>query len=307
MPSRIDIFDEISQARGGAQDTIRRAYLKQLSDETGRDTVILSSAFSFTLPKNVPGSALSITNEDVQGFMSAFHGLNKDELDLIIHSPGGSLEAAWQIVNYMWSKYDNIRAIIPQNAMSAATMIACACDEIIMGKHSAIGPIDPQITIPTESGSFTAPAQSILDEFERAKDDIKKDPSCAPIWVRRMDKYPIGVLKICDNTKRLSEERVCEWLKTRMFKDDADKQTKGRDIAKWLGETNIHKSHSRPINITEARSRGLVVNPLEDDNTFQDMVLSVFHASMATHRFTACTKFIENQNGKGAFTSFNPK
>ena len=49
--------------------------------------------------------------------------------------------------------------------MSAATMIACACDEIIMGKHSALGPIDPQITF----DSFTSPAQSILDELTGKK------------------------------------------------------------------------------------------------------------------------------------------
>jgi ClpP class serine protease len=28
-------------------------------------------------------------------------------------------------------------------AMSAATMIACAADVIVMGKHSFLGPIDP--------------------------------------------------------------------------------------------------------------------------------------------------------------------
>ena len=29
-------------------------------------------------------------------------------------------------------------------AMSAATLLACACDKIIMAKHSAVGSIDPQ-------------------------------------------------------------------------------------------------------------------------------------------------------------------
>ena len=86
--------------------------------------------------------------------MSALHGLKGKVLDLVLHSPGGSLEAADQIVQYIRSKYEHIRAIIPQNAMSAATMIACACDEIVMGKQSAIGPTDPQITFPTPSGDW---------------------------------------------------------------------------------------------------------------------------------------------------------
>jgi ClpP class serine protease len=61
--------------------------------------------------------------------MAALHGAKNSNLDIIIHSPGGSLEAAEQIVNYLRAKQGHIRAIIPQNAMSAATMIACACKE----------------------------------------------------------------------------------------------------------------------------------------------------------------------------------
>ena len=40
---------------------------------------------------------------------------------------------------------EDIRAIIPQTSMSGGTMIACSCKEILMGKHSSLGPVDPQI------------------------------------------------------------------------------------------------------------------------------------------------------------------
>ena len=61
--------------------------------------------------------------------------------------------------------------------MSAATMIACASDEIMMGKHSSLGPIDPQFIINSGQGANAFPAQAILDQFEIAKEDCK-DPSC---------------------------------------------------------------------------------------------------------------------------------
>jgi len=146
MPTKDEIKKEILSQKGAAQDNIRRNYLKELHNSTNRDTIIYTSAFTSKKMPQLPPFLMSITNEDVQGFMSALHGISGENLDLILHSPGGSLEAADQIVQYLRSKYKNIRAIIPQNAMSAATMIACACDSIIMGKHSAIGPIDPQIT-----------------------------------------------------------------------------------------------------------------------------------------------------------------
>ena len=97
-----------------------------------------------------------------------------------------------------------------KKAGAAATMISCACDEIVMGKHSAIGPIDPQITFPTSNGHFTAPAQSILDEFEEAKKEIKSDPATAPLWVNKINGLPHGFLNICQNTLKNSVEKVSE-------------------------------------------------------------------------------------------------
>lgn len=301
MLSRNEIQEEITSAKGGAQDAVRRKYLAELSDYTKRDTIIMSSAFSSQKVQNLPNFLVSITNEDIQGVMSALHGLKNNKLDIILHSPGGSIEAAEQIVNYLRNKYNDIRVIIPQNAMSAATLIACAADEIIMEKHSAIGPIDPQITFPMETGHFTAPAQSILDEFERAKEEIKSDPSTAPIWVRRLDKYPIGFLKICENTIDLSKDIAARWLKTWMLKTNPQKETQAKEIAEWLCNTNLHKTHGRPIDINEAREKKMMITALEDDNDLQDKALSVFHAAVVTHMVSNCVKFVENQNGKGVF------
>lgn len=301
MPTKDEIQKEILSQKGAAQDNIRRHYLKELHNYTKRDTIIYASAFTSKKMPQLPPFLMSITNEDVQGFMSALHGISGENLDLILHSPGGSLEAADQIVQYLRSKYKNIRAIIPQNAMSAATMIACACDSIIMGKHSAIGPIDPQITFPAQTGSFTAPAQAILDEFEKAKEEVAKNPKTAPLWVSKIQAYPHGFLTICNNTIELAKDKVTEWLNTYMFKDVPPDQQKGRDIADWLGTNSIHKTHGRPIGIDIAKGRGLNVVPLEDDQEFQEKVLSVFHATTVTLEITDCMKFIENHEGKGSF------
>jgi len=301
MPTKDEIQKEILSQKGTAQDNVRRQYLKNLYDYTKRDIIIYASAFTSKKMSQLPPFLMSITNEDIQGFMSALHGLNGKNLDLILHSPGGSLEAADQIVQYLRSKYNNIRAIIPQNAMSAATMIACACDSIIMGKHSAIGPIDPQITFPTQTGSFTAPAQAILDDFEKAKEEIARDPETAPLWVSKIQTYPHGFLTICSNTIDLAKDKVAEWLDTYMFENIPQEEKKGRKIANWLGTNSIHKTHGRPIGMSIARDIGLDVIPLEDDQELQEKVLSVFHAITVTFEVTDCMKFIENHNGRGTF------
>ncbi len=79
----------------------------------------------------------------MQGFMEVIRGLPGDGLDLVLHSPGGSAEATEGLVTYIRSKYDNVRVIVPHLAMSAATMLACSANRILMGKHSYLGPIDP--------------------------------------------------------------------------------------------------------------------------------------------------------------------
>ena len=308
MPTKSEITQRVVNAKNGAQDEIRRAYLKDLADYTNRDTLLYCSAYTTPQANGVPSEALSLVTGDTQGFMSSLHGLSNDNLDLIIHSPGGSSEAVEQIVIYLRSKYQHIRAIIPQNAMSAATMLACACDEIIMGKHSAIGPIDPQITFPMQNGNlFTAPAHSILNEFNQAKTEILSNPGVAPLWIPKLSNWPAGILDICNNTIQLSKEKVKNWLTSYMFRGQRDGSVKADAIANWLGTFSNHLTHGRPIPIAEAGGQGLIVKPLEADQDLQEKVLSVFHSSIVTFEVTNCVKIIENQNGIGTFITVSRK
>jgi ClpP class serine protease len=182
MPTREKIAAEINQQKAAGQDAVRRKYLAALHKKTGRDTVVYFSSYNIQRPFPVPAAALSVSQDDIQGFMASLHGLKGKQLDLVLHSPGGSVEAADQIVQYLRAKYEHIRAIVPQNAMSAATMLACAADEIVMGKHSAIGPIDPQMMLGTLAGPTPVPAHTILQDFERAKAEVASNPVLANLW-----------------------------------------------------------------------------------------------------------------------------
>lgn len=99
MPSRHEIATEIT---GNRQDAVRRRYLQEYSDYTGRNVILFATAFGSKkmAVQQIPDFLISITQEDIQGFMSAMHELKGDNLDLIIHNPGGSAEATEQIVMY---------------------------------------------------------------------------------------------------------------------------------------------------------------------------------------------------------------
>jgi len=305
MPNLTEIQNEVLSYKNGGQDILRKRYLASLHKHTKRDTIVYSSAYACG-KGGVPPFTLSVSTDDMQGFMTAINGLKGDKLDLILHSPGGSLEAAEQIVNYLRAKYSHIRVIVPQNAMSAASMIACAADVIVMGKQSAIGPIDPQITFPTQHGAFTAPAQALLDDFEQAKTEVTAAPHVAPLWVSKMKDYPPGIFNMCKNTLTLAKEKVTQWMQNNMFKGEPDAHTKALAIANWLGDAHQHKTHGHPINFDEAAAKGLKVERLEDDQIFQDRVLSVFHATTVTFGVTNCVKMVQNHNGKGWYLQLTP-
>ncbi|MCD4695557.1 MAG: serine protease, partial [Bacteroidales bacterium] len=101
MPARNEIQNEILIAKNAAQDNVRRKYIKELSEYTKRDTIVYMTAYTTGKMPNIHPSVISIMNDDIHGFMTALNGLKNSKLDLIIHSPGGSAEAAEQIVNYL--------------------------------------------------------------------------------------------------------------------------------------------------------------------------------------------------------------
>ncbi len=296
MPNLSDIRHAVGER--STQDVIRREYLRKLHDLVKRDVILYAANFSQPMA-NMPGALVSIHDGDVQQLMSVISELGRDdnqrsaELDLILHSPGGSLAAAEQIVCYLRKLYKYIRVIVPQNAMSAATMMACAADEILMGHHSALGPTDPQVV---KGGNYFS-AHSIINEFNAAKNEIKKDMSTLPLWTSRIAPWPPGLLDDCDRAIKLSQEVVAEWLHKYMKMDEAD----AKKAAKELADANRHKTHDRPLNFDKLKLLKLAVKPLEGDQNLQDAVLSVFHATTVTFESTSCVKIVENHLGKGVY------
>lgn len=297
MPTWGEILNELNQGfpqhQSATFDIIRRKYLVQLSNHTQRNCILYAT--NWMQPGKDP-YGISINDEDIQGLMEVIHGLRGPSLDLILHSPGGSPESASAIVSYLRSKFSDIRVIIPQEAMSAATMICCASNKIVMGRHSFIGPIDPQFILQTQFGMMAVPAQAILDQFDKAQSDCK-DPQKMGAWLPILSQYGPALLIQSQNAIDLSKKYVTEWLEQYMFSGEGG-GVKAHAIADALSNHTRFKSHSHHISRDEARAIGLVVEDLESDQILQDLVLSVYHSTTHTFSGTPAIKIIENQNGR---------
>jgi hypothetical protein len=296
MPTWGEILKEFS-THPNTPDSIRRKYLLGLAEYTGRDIILYST--KWTDPSGINPDMISITEEDIQGFMEVVHGLRNNKLDCIIHSPGGSPAATEAIVKYLRKKFTDIRVIVPQAAMSAGTMLACAGNRILMGKHSFLGPIDPQFILSTHTPGTNrmVPAQAILDQFELAKKECKDNQNLAA-WLPILNQYGPGLLIECKNAIALSTKLVKNWLSQYMFKGVQRASHRASTVAKRLAAHQNHKSHSRHLDREDCKEMGLIIDDLEQDQRLQDLVLSVFHASTLTFTTTPAAKIIENQNGK---------
>ena len=102
MGSWNDILKEVNETQS-QYDYVRRKYLKELSDYTGRNTIAYYSSWL-----NKQGNNLDINDADMTGFMACVHGLDCTKgLDLVLHTPGGSPAAAEAIVSYLRAKFGN--------------------------------------------------------------------------------------------------------------------------------------------------------------------------------------------------------
>lgn len=291
MPNWNDVLAELEGYNKGPCDQIRLKYLTQLHEHTKRNVLVYYSGW---LQKpNLQGVGYSISDADKTGFMTCSHGLDRKlGLDIILHTPGGDVAATESLIDYLHSLYKgNIRAIIPQMAMSGGTLIALSCKSIVMGRQSSLGPIDPQI------GGM--PAQGILEEFALAAKEIDDDPNRIPLWQPIIGKYWPTLITSCRHAIDWSDDLLHRYLSACMYADDEDAERKGKiqKIADALGKQSTSKSHNRHISQEMAISLGLNIERLENDQKFQDIVLSLHHALTITFAHTPVVKLVENHKG----------
>ncbi len=286
MPSWHSLLNE-SRIRGSTYDILRREYLRKLNRVTKRNIIAYYSGW---LQK--PGLAgIHVNDADKNGFMTVIHKLDRSKgLDLILHTPGGDTAATESLVDYLRSMFEtDIRVIVPQLAMSAGTMIACAAKEIVMGSHSSLGPIDPQYN--------GRPAHGVLEEFSRAFEEMKADQSKAFVWQPILQKYNPTLVGECEKAVAWSNEMSVEWLISGMFKGEIGATKKAKEVVKELGDHAVTKSHARHLSLKRCQEIGLKVAALEDDQPLQEAVLSVHHAFVLTLSQTAAFKIVENHKG----------
>ncbi len=190
-------------------------------------------------------------------------GLQKDasitNIDVIVHSSGGDPDAAYHIAEILNDSITGeLTFIVPRFAKSAATLMVCGGDKIIMGDSSELGPIDPQITRPDGSRISALAVKASLKLLQ--KEFKEGSIETATILTHKLDALDLGEI---DRTLEISKKYLADLLKLRMFKTNGNEE-KIKQISEKL--TTGYTHHSYLIDYKEAKnSLGLHVEKPNPD------------------------------------------
>lgn len=266
------------------QTIIRRKLIEEIQNKTKRKLV--------TYVANFGSPAGNIIHDDVLLLYDVLKSIEfPKELDILIHSPGGIVEAAEKFVSLLREHVTSFRVIIPDMAKSAATLISLSSDEILMSSIGELGPIDPQINIgvdPTTGQPIFRPAWSYLNSLDRLEDELIKNRRNPTIIIPLVGKIDPTLMDVARKAIVYSETLAQSWLEKYMKLNTED----AKRIAKHLADASLHLTHGRTIRYTDAKNIGLNVNKLDD--TLWDLVHELYIRSRSVLRGNVA-KIIESE------------
>lgn len=224
---------------------IRQDLMRALEQKTKRHLIVYVSSFA-----NHPAALVNDgDSEIIENILRAYGHI--DNLDLLIHSPGGFAESAERIIQVIYTYCDNLRVIVPKQAKSAATMIAMGASEIAMSDTSEIGPIDPQILY---SNMGQIAVQSIIKAYNQIKNEIAEKQSKGENYdaeLVQLSKIDPILLRESNKHMDLAKDIAVKLLNRKMF---AKKPIAEHDVDKFLDDSETF-SHGRLISWNTARDK----------------------------------------------------
>jgi hypothetical protein len=215
------------------------------------------------------------------------------ELDLVLNTVGGAVEAPWPIVNLIREFCERFSVILPHRAHSAGTLLCLGADEIVMSPLSILGPIDPSRThhlLPSGKGEDASVEVSVQD-MRHAMTFVKEafgpgttytSDAQARILTALFEKvHPLAIGAI-EQSYALSKLIARRCLSTHM-----DPKGQAEDIARIADALcDEFKSHQYEINRREAQQLGLKVTSASPDVEAAMLEVLKFYVSRPIYPLT---------------------
>ena len=202
---------------------------------------------------------------------------------VILETPGGIVEVVVRISDTLRRFHNSVDFLIPNQAMSAGTVLALSGNAIWMDYFSRLGPIDPQV----ERDGRLVPGLSYLRQY----DDLIKKSEKHPLTdaeLTLLSKLDLAELHQIDLAAKRSVQLIKEWLPRYKFKDwkksgkpveDGEKTERAEKIASELNNHQRWFTHARGIDMETLRELGLQIKDFGEENDLKESVWRYFWAA----------------------------
>jgi hypothetical protein len=207
---------------------LRQLLIADLEAVTGREVVVYFAKLSE-----------GINHSDPDDLSEIIDGLAGNEIDLMLQTPGGLVDAVEKFVTVLRQRGKKYRVIVPSLAKSGGTVIAMSAESILLGVNSELGPIDPQFVMPNLG---PVPCQFIADDTTQ------------PPVLRSLAKSAV------DRMRQLAEKILSEG----MLKGKT--QAELENVIKKVSSSDTYNSHGAVIDFSEAQSLGLSVEWMKPED-----------------------------------------
>ncbi len=191
-----------------------------------------------------------------------------------------------KLVEIIRFHYARVSFVVPDQAMSAGTILCMSGDRIFMDYSSSLGPIDPQV----HNGKDWVPALGYLDKVEQLLEKARLNTLTNAEFLI-LQGIDLALLSRYEQARDLTVTLLKRWLVEYKFKDwdthqssiaklgepvtPEEKAQRAEEIARQLGDNKLWHSHGRMIGVRTLREElRLRIDDYSTDHALRIMVRS---------------------------------
>ena len=195
-----------------------------------------------------------IIDDSIVLFQDLIYDANpQEDIHLLLASPGGDGEVAVRLARSIQSLCREFTIIVPNQAKSAATLLALGAHHILMAPHSDLGPVDAQIFL---RDRWVA-AKDVIAAVDNADAKVDANPETYPFHVSLLAELTHIIVQQSRSALARSQDLLIEALRSNPDRSP-DKITELTDALNDL-LVDRPQTHSAIFGAEDARKSGLPI------------------------------------------------
>ena len=309
MSLMLEYIEKLKKGGAAGLEAELLSLIKKYNEERKRYLFVYAAALGKPVPE-VP-----LDQSDYYMFHDLLAGKQGiRDVDIYIETPGGSGEAAEEIVKFLHNKFESVSFLTSGEAKSAGTVMILSGDDILMTETGSLGPIDAQIKI----GRSIQSAYDYTEWVGFKREEAAKTGKLNPVDATMVAQITPGELSGALNSLKYAEDLVVEWLVKYKFKKWTQTETRKIPVTEELKRERADKvcealinhskwrSHGRSIKISDLDNIGLKVTRIEDNPRLADIVFRIQTVIRLLFESTTVFKIFANAEEK-LFKNATPK